>query len=243
VLEALRVRCESWAAQRAEASGMHKEALDPALVLTAGWETLNTFPGFVAAADGPWPYLWTCVYNALGLDIAADVMLSDKAVRLPRAAWPTVQRVGVDLLALPQREDADRAPDPEPPCSASKAVELLIDRLADDDPALAAFWRDAVTRALDVLDGSRRSYEEYTLRRDPYLRDVLGLSPDELSALAALLIGPRRGERSAHSLLLALNRDPAAAAADVNGALARIQVLTRRRQARTAAAATVAVAA
>ena len=76
---------------------------------------------------------------------------------------------------------------------------------------------------------ARRSYEEYTLRRDPYLRAVLGLSLDELSALSALLIGPRKGDRAAHSLLLALHRDLTVPTDSVLGAQARISLLRSRR--------------
>lgn len=46
---------------------------------------------------------------------------------------------------------------------------------------------------------ARRSYEEYMLRRDVYVREVLGLTLDEISALAALLIGPQGRPRGSVS--------------------------------------------
>jgi len=73
-----------------------------------------------------------------------------------------------------------------------------------------------------VMADSRRSYEEYDLRRDPYLRTVLGLEPEQLSALAALLIGTRRGDRERQSLLLALHRDRTVTPDRVPGATERI---------------------
>lgn len=118
----------------------------------------------------------------------------------------------------------------------------LVRHLARTDRAEADFWADAVDRALDVMAGARRSYEEVALRRDRYLRDVLKLSATELAALAALLIGPRRGDRAAQSLLLALHRDPAARFADVVGAVDRIAFLTSRRHASAGALADAAAA-
>ena len=75
---------------------------------------------------------------------------------------------------------------------------------AGGEPAL---WADALDRAIDVMANARLSYHECTLRQDPYLLEVLGLHPKELSALAALLIGPRRGDRKWESLLVALHHD------------------------------------
>lgn len=69
------------------------------------------------------------------------------------------------------------------------------------------------------------------LRHDPYLRQVLGLTPDELSALGALLIGPRKGDRAAQSLLLALRRDVATPTESVLGASARVALLRSHRHA------------
>ncbi len=105
----------------------------------------------------------------------------------------------------------------------------MAHRLAEQ-PSDVDFWLDAIGRALDVMADARRSYEEHMLRRDPYLRDVAGLTPDELGALGALLIGPRRGDRAAQSLLLALHRDVTVPTEAVVGAAARIDVLRAARR-------------
>ena len=107
-------------------------------------------------------------------------------------------------------------------------MSAFIGHLAEGEPEERSFWIDAVERALDVMAGARRSYEEYQLRRDPYLRDQLGLTLPELSALAALMIGPRRGNRAEQSLLLALHRDPATPVDLVVGAARRLSVLRAR---------------
>jgi len=60
--------------------------------------------------------------------------------------------------------------------------------------------------------------------------------------LGALLIGPRRGDRAAQSLLLALHRDPTARPEDVVGAVDRIAFLQSRRHAATGALPNVAAA-
>lgn len=97
-------------------------------------------------------------------------------------------------------------------------------------PSDVGYWLDAIGRALDVMADARRSYEEYTLRRDPYLREVLGLTFGELSALAAVLIGPREGDRASQSLLLALHRDLAVPTRTVVGAAARVGLLRAARR-------------
>jgi len=239
VLAALVVRARSWAAQRARSS---RRPVDPGDVVTAGWLTLACFPAQVCASQAPWAYLWTSVQNRLGTDIAADMLLSEKTTRWPREEWPTVLRSGVNALGLPDEQNVDPALLFEAENSTARAVDALVAHLAGGLAGEAAFWSDAVARALHVMEAARRSYEEVELRKDAHLRDVLRLDPKELAALAALLIGPRRGDRAAHSLLLALRADPEASPADVDGAEARIQFLTRRRHAPTAVAA-VAVAA
>ncbi|WP_315093256.1 hypothetical protein [uncultured Cellulomonas sp.] len=191
------------------------------------WVTLNRFSAQVAAADAPWAYLWTAVQNALVVEAAAASLLSQQAVRRTRCEWPTgVQRLEDDeldracslsQLVGPRHGSAQEEPSP--------AVAALVRFLAGSDEMRVDFWTDAVGRALDVMADARRSYEETTLRRDVYLREVLKLGADELAALAALLIGPRRGNRAAHSMLLALHRNPASIPEDVTGAVARIALL------------------
>ncbi|MDQ0375957.1 hypothetical protein [Cellulomonas humilata] len=191
------------------------------------WITLDRFSAQVAAADAPWAYLWTAVQNALVVETAAASLLSQQAVRRARREWPNgVQRLEDDELdracSLGQLDGSRLGSVPDEP---SPAVATLVRILAGSDAARVDFWTDAVGRALDVMADARRSYEETNLRRDVYLCDVLELDADELAALAALLIGPRRGNRADHSMLLALHRNPGARPEDVTGAAARIALL------------------
>ncbi len=244
VMRALTKRCAKWGANMAHRDWAGGET-DPGDVLTLAWITLNRFARNVAAAHAPWAYLWTAVGRAMAVDGAAAAMLSDRTVRRPRSEWPVgVNRLGADdeRLGTCAGIDGTAAELAGRDQRQSPAVKALVRHLAGTDPADAEFWADAVDRALDVMAGARRSYEEVTLRRDLYLRDVLGLSGAELAALAALMIGPRRGDRAAQSLLLALHRDPSARPDDVVGAVDRIAFLTARRRAATAALPTTAAA-
>lgn len=239
VLMALRGRSASWLATSSRSCRTGGGSADPGEVLSVAWFTLNRFAATVAAADAPWAYLWTSVRNALAVDAAAAAMLSDRAVRRPREDWPIgVERLG-DPAASPEglarileSRPGDAA---RPDDGVSPTVATLAAHLSHGDDAEAAFWADAVDRALDVMADARRSYEEIHLRRDPYLRHVLGLDGAELAALAALLIGPRRGNREAQSFLLALHHDLDAQPDDVVGAVDRIRFLTSRRHAADAA--------
>jgi len=235
VMRALTKRCAKWGANMAHKDWAGGET-DPGDVLTLAWITLDRFACNIAAAHAPWAYLWTAVGRAMAVDGAAAAMLSARTVRRPRSEWPVgVNRLGADGERLGTRAGLDGTALAARDQRQSPAVDALVRQLAGTDPADAKFWADAVDRALDVMAGARRSYEEVTLRRDLYLRDVLGLSGAELAALAALLIGPRRGDRASQSLLLALHRDPSASADDVVGAVDRIVFLTARRRAATAA--------
>lgn len=232
VLAALDSRTQSWAAQRARTC---RASVDPGDVLSFGWSTLATFPSQVIASQAPWAYLWASVQKRLGSSIAADILLSEKTTRWPRDEWPTILRSGVHSLGLPDEKNIDPALLLEAENATTCAVEALVAHLAGGLAAEAVFWTEAVTRALHIMESARRSYEEVELRKDAYMRNVLRLSLNELAALAALLIGPRRGDREAHSLLLALRHDPDTCPADVEGARARIRLLRQRRHVVTAA--------
>lgn len=247
VIAALQARCKGWASTRAAASHTCAGAVDAGEVLSVGWLTLARFGARVAAAEAPWAYLWTAVQNAMAVEIGAAEVLSRKAVERPASQWPrTALRSGLFLFGELDAEDDDDEPGPrrgmtvrralaalaaagaggEGPGGPSRPVAALVELLARGRECERQFWSDVVQHALEVMDGARRSYEEVVLRRDPYLAGVLGLSPKELSALAALLIGPRRGDRAGQCLLLALHRDPTTDPAEVTGAVARIGVLT-----------------
>jgi hypothetical protein len=138
---------------------------------------------------------------------------------------PTAVRAGVDAGAW---EDAAAKPASSGFCADwSPALRAFI-RIIVDAGGEERFWTDAVGRAVDVMADARQSYQEWALRRDPYLTGVLGLLPSELSALAALLIGRRRGDRAQESMLLALHRDLATTADDVPRARERLAVLLAR---------------
>lgn len=232
IVAALQRRAGSWAFLSDRRCGRPAGATDPAEVIAVAWLTLEKFASRTVEAQRPWAYLWTAVGNELARAAVADSTLTD-ASRV-RSTWlrPVgVDRVGLDCSTLDATlssttfmagsvEQGEAMP--------SAAATELARRIAGDLGDIG-FWLDAIDRALDVMADARRSYEEYVLRRDPYMRDVLGLSLDEISALAALLIGPRKGDRAAQSLLLALHRDPAALTASVVGASARISLLRSHR--------------
>lgn len=233
IVAALQRRAGSWAFLSDRRCGRPTGTTDPADVIAVAWLTLEKFASRTVEAQRPWAYLWTAVGNELARAAVADSTLTD-ASRV-RSTWSRpvgVDRVGLDCTML----DATHI---STTCSMaglaeqggampSAAANELARRIAGD-LGVVGFWLDAISRALDVMADARRSYEEYVLRRDPYMRDVLGLTLDEISALAALLIGPRKGDRAAHSLLLALHRDPAALTESVVGAAARISLLRSHR--------------
>ncbi len=250
VLTALRARCRSWAAQRAAASHVGRGGVDAGEVLSLGWLTLARFGSQVAAAEAPWAYLWTSVQHALAVEIGASEVLSRKAVDRPATQWPrTALRSGLDVFGELGAEGDDDAwpgggrlrarravaalaaaePGQDAPAGPSRAVAALVGHLTRGQDHAREFWTEVVEYALEVMAGARRSYEEVTLRADSYLTHVLGLNGQQVGALAALLIGPRRGDRAAQCLLLALRADPDTDPATVPGAPTRIRLLTARR--------------
>ena len=225
VLAALCLRSGPWAAALDRRAGRRPGATAPADVVTAAWETLSRFGVRVAAADCPWSYLWTTVRHALAAEHTAEELLSHTAARtVARHQGRGAVRVGLDAHLL---VDLDVPASPEP-STPRPAIAIVAAWLAADDVD-AAFWTDVLDHALEVMATARRSYEEHALRRDTFLLDTLGLTPDELSALAALLLGPRRGDRSRQSVLLALHRDPSTPLDSVPGATRRRDILLARR--------------
>lgn len=235
VLRALGSRCAGWYATSSHGRRPGVGAADPGEVLSVAWLTLHRFAARVADADAGWAYLWTSVMHALAVETAAATLLSDRAVRRPRAEWPVgVERIGESTASLDTLARlAEQAPGEAgtPDGDVSPSVAAAVELLADGDEAEAAFWTEVVERALDVMAAARHTYQEVQLRRDPVLREELGLSGAELAALAALLLGPRRGNREAQSLLLALRRNLRTRPEDVVGAVDRIRFLTSRRHA------------
>lgn len=222
----LETRCPSWAAKIDHRCNRRPGTLAPEDVLSACWSTITRFPESIIAAKAPWAYLWTAVRNELAVEITAESLLSARGARRPHAERPArLVRVGLETHHLDLRSHSDVAPQP---VEQSDGLRALIGILADGEQHLVGFWADVVDRALDVMADSRRSYEEYALRRDPYLRDQASLTLDELAALAALLIGPRRGDRATQSLLLALRRDPTTPVDAVPGATSRVRLLHAR---------------
>ena len=191
------------------------------------WVVIAQHPGCVAAAESPWGYLWHSVRRHFGLRAKADALQSTAATRAGPSCGPTRRpavRIGLNTWLLETAPSSlDEGP-PDRPLQRSQLVQRFVDLLEDAglDPIL---WGAIVDRALDVMADARRSYEEHELRRDPYLLHWIGLTPRELGVLAALLIGPRRGDRHASSMLLALRRDPAARIQDVPRGSARLAIL------------------
>lgn len=233
VLEAIQDRSSPWAALVDRRCGRPVGATDPADVVSAAWFTLARFPQNVARANSPWAYLWISVGNTLAVDNAREAYLTaavpnggGTANRRPQAAL----RVGLDVYHYAFAAESDDRPaagSVDLSGAWSSAMRALLDIIVRQGGD-GNFWTDALDRAVDVMAQSRRSYEVYDLRRDPYLLFVLGLSPAELSALAALLIGPRRTDRAAQSLLLALHQDSQVTLDQVAGARARVDLLLAR---------------
>jgi hypothetical protein len=226
ILAAVEEHCRGWAIALDRHCGLDYGTVDPSDLVTEVWLVLNQYPKRVIDAEAPWAYLWNAVRNATSVAVAGAAVgstaLAERDMRLCRTIPPPV-RVGEETWRL------DRAVVPAVDVQGSGdrwspalrcLLELLVERGAD-----RLFWADAIDRAVEVMADARRSYEERDLRRDPYLRHVLGLRPEQLSALGALLIGTRRGNRARQSLLLALHRDPNAAVEELPGATDRISHL------------------
>jgi hypothetical protein len=226
LLTVVEEHCRGWAIALDRHCGLDFGTVDPRDLLTEVWLVLHQYPQRVIDAEAPWAYLWNAVRNATSVAAAGAAIgstaLAERDMRLCRSISPPL-RVGEETWRL------DRAIIPDVDDEASRDrwspalrcfLELLVERGADRH-----FWADAIDRAVEVMADARRSYEERDLRRDPYLRLVLELRPEQLSALGALLIGTRRGNRARQSVLLALHRNPNAAVEELPGAADRINLL------------------
>jgi hypothetical protein len=218
--------CRGWAIALDRHCGLDYGTVDARDLVTEVWLVLSSYPQRVIGAEAPWAYLWNAVRNATSVAAAGAAIgstaLAQRDMTLCRKIPPPM-RVGEETWRL------DRAvvPDTDSQVSADRwspalrcFLELLVARGAD-----RSFWADAIDRAVEVMADARRSYEERDLRRDPYLRLVLELRPEQLSALGALLIGTRRGNRAQQSLLLALHGNPNAEVEKLPGAVDRINLL------------------
>ena len=233
VVEALQQRAPRWARALDARMGNQPDSTDPADVLRTAWLTLHTFGANVAGSQSPWTYLWTTVRRTLAVDNTEQACLASGVLRLYREKGetpPTAVRAGVDAAAW--EDAAGDSSTSGSRCNWSPALEAFLGVIVDagGEPR---FWEDAVGRAVDVMADARHTYQEWALRRDPYMTGVLGLLPDELSALAALLIGRRRGDRAQESLLLALHRDLTTTADDVPRARERLAALLSRTEHRS----------
>jgi hypothetical protein len=232
VVEAIRQRAGSWAFLVDRRCGRRAGSTDPADVVSVAWLTVARFACRIADSQHPWAYLWTSVGNELARSAIAESQLTDPArVRGTSAAPTAIVRVGLESALLDSAANGELPERAGHPSGVphSAAVTEIAGRIAEE-PSDVEFWLDAIERALEVMADARRSYEEHLLRRDPYLRETLGLAPAVLSALGALLIGPRKGDRAAQSLLLALHRDIDVPTEAVVGAAARIEVLRAARR-------------
>jgi hypothetical protein len=226
LLTVVEEHCRGWAIALDRHCGLDYGTVDLRDLVTEVWLVLNSYPQRVINAEAPWAYLWNAVRNATSVAAAGAAIgsaaLAERDMTMCRTIPPPV-RVGdetwrLDRAVVPNvgsRDSADRW-SPALRCF----LELLVERGAD-----RRFWADAIDRAVEVMADARRSYEERDLRRDPYLRLVLELRPEQLSALGALLIGTRRGNRAQQSLLLALHRDPSATVEAIPGADERVGLL------------------
>jgi hypothetical protein len=236
LLGVLAERCRRWAASIDRSCGQDFGTAEPDELLSIAWEVLRGAAVRVISAAHPWAYLWYCVRNAAAVEVAGQALCSgtvaERHMALARSL-PRPVRIGEATWLL---EEAMRAQGvggvEEITASWSPALQTLLDLLVDAG-AGRGFWADAIDRAIDVMAGARRSYEEYQLQRDPYLCNVLGLGRVELAALGALLVGTRRGDRARQSLLWALHRDLGICIDDVPGAARRIALLADSRPGRS----------
>ena len=234
LLTMLEVHASRWAAPVDRHCGLPYGTTDPHDLLREAWMVLDRFAPRVLSADAPWAYLWNAVRNAAAVQAAGAVIgsfaLAQRDLRQCRQIRPPI-RVGDDDWKLDRAISVDvagQATESRWSPALARLLDLIVDRGGD-----RAFWADAIDRALDVMADARRSYEERDLRRDPYLRDALGLRPEQLSALGALLVGTRRGDRERQSMLLALHRDRRATPERVPGATERIRRLLDVERGRT----------
>ena len=233
VLVALQERAPRWARALDARMGNQPDSTDPADVLRTAWLTVHTFGAHVAESKTPWTYLWTTVRRALAVDNTEQACLSSGVLALYRQRGespPTAVRAGIETAVW---ENAAARSASSGSCAGWSPALHAVVRLIVDAGGEERFWADAVGRAVDVMADARQSYQEWALRRDPYLTGVLGLLPSELSALAALLIGRRRGDRAQESLLLALHRNLTTSADDVPRARERLAVLLSRSEHRS----------
>lgn len=223
LLELLEQHATKWATPVDRHCGLPYGTTDPKDLLREAWMVIHRFGPRVLEADAPWAYLWNAVRNAAAVAATGSAIgspaLAERDLRRCRDIRPPL-RVGEETWRLDQAVSSGPLAGVEgsrwsPPLE--RLLDLVVERGGD-----RRFWADAIDRSLDVMADSRRSYEEHDLRRDPYLRTVLGLQPEQLSALGALLIGTRRGNREQQSLLLALHRDRSVTPDRVPGAAGRI---------------------
>lgn len=223
LLALLEEHANRWAPPLDRHCGLPYGTTAPHDLLREAWLVLDRFAPRVLAADAPWAYLWNAVRNAAAVAAAgaavASPALAERDLRRCRDIRPPL-RVGVETWRLDKAvpsSSSSGSHDLRWSPSLDRLLDMVVERGGD-----RGFWADAIDRSLDVMADSRRSYEEHDLRRDPYLRTVLGLRPEQLSALGALLIGTRRGDRQRQSLLLALHRDRTITPDRVPGAVERI---------------------
>ena len=228
VLAAVRQRSPAWAAIVDRRCRLPTGTTDPGDVITTAWITMSRFADNILRAKAPWAYLWTSVGNALAVDNADHAYLSRPSNA--RADWMAPVRAGLEDQRLAGRRTVEivtHQHTTDPRTSWSPALHAMLDLFAEAGGD-EQFWAEALDHAVNVMAQSRRSYEVLDLRHDPYMLQVLGLTPPELSALAALMIGPRRGVRGAGSLLVSLHRDVSTDVDRVPGARARLALLTSR---------------
>jgi hypothetical protein len=223
LLAAVTARSVVWAMSVDRRCGLPAGTTDPADVLEAAWRVLDRAGDRVAGADDPWAYLYCSVWKICQEEYEAQSLLSRVSRVVRRQGMPpSARRIGATWQWDETLLDDTPSTGPASPL-VGRVVDLIVDAGGDRD-----FWQDAVSHAVDVMAHARRSYEVCELRRDPYLRHRLGLTPREMSALAALLIGPRSGDRAVQSLLLAVSRDVQVTLDDVVGARARVSGLLSR---------------
>lgn len=208
VLEEVRRRAVRVAAHVASKTGVRCDRTLVHDVVAAAWAVLSTQTQQVGAAERRWAY----VMSAAGKTVLSEAwgqrhLTSATKARGEARAWmprhvDPVGVAGTDLdrvlqqpLATPA---ASQVGDPGPAGMVGEFVDVLVAAGADRATATAA-----VDRMSELLPNWPNRWET-TARRDPVLAD-LGLSPDQASALVALLAGSRRSGRS--DGLLAAIRD------------------------------------
>lgn len=200
VLEEVRRRAVRVAAHVSSKTGARCDRSLVDDVVVAAWTVLSTQTDQVVAAESRWAYLMSAAGRAVLAEAWGQRYLTS-ATRARGEARRWMPR-HVDPVGVAAADLEQAMPQPEIVATASLREDSL-DRVAWLDGfvqvlvaagAARSMTEAAVDRMSELLPRWPNRWET-TARQDPVLAD-LGLSPDQASALVALLAGSRRSGRT-----------------------------------------------